>query len=193
MRRVVRPAREAGIADIELFLGRREAHAIRLDEVVDDHLDVTGLWIHPIDVFLFLLGLGLDALVESADTVGRIAEPDRTIGCDDHVVRRVQLLIIVLVGDDRDRAVEFGPGDPSATVFASEQAPFTINGVAVRVHRRLAEYAYVSVILHEAHDAIVGNVAEQNVAPSREVYRSLGPSESGRDALNRHGAGEGGE
>src|SRR5690348_8445580 len=51
----------------------------------------------------------------------------------------------------------------------------------------------MAVILAVAHDAIVGNVAEQNVAPSREVDRSLGPAEACRDALNRAGAGEGWE
>src|SRR6266403_4344019 len=78
-------------------------------------------------------------------------------------------------------------------MFASDQASFSINGVAVRVHRWLAVYADVTVIFREAHDAVVGNVAEQHVAPSREVDRPLGPAESGRDALDRHGAGEGRE
>src|SRR5439155_20347192 len=132
--------------------------------------------INPVDVMLFLLGLGLEALIITADAVGRIREPDRTIGSDNRVVRRVRLLAIVLVGDDGDRTVEFGPGDPSAAMFASDQASFPINGVAVRVHRRLAEYAHVTVVLREAHDAVVGNVTEQHVAASREVDRSFGPA-----------------
>src|SRR3981189_1510111 len=141
MRRVVRPVREAGVADIELLLVRREAKAVGLHEVIDDNLDITGFRIHPVDVFLFLLRLGFDALVIAADTVGWVPEPDRIIGSDNQVVRRVQLLAIVLVGDDGARAVDFRPGDPSAAVFASEQASLPINGVAVRVHRWLAVYA----------------------------------------------------
>src|SRR6202171_5221512 len=164
MRRVVRPVREAGVEDIELLLVRREGNAVGLHEVIDDNLDVTGFRIHPVDVMLFLLRLGFDALIIAADAVGGIGEPDRTIGSDNRVVRRVQLLAIVLVGDDSDRAVVFGSGDPSAAMLASDQASFPINGVAVRVHRRLAEYAQVTVILREAHDAVVGNVAEQHVA-----------------------------
>src|SRR3979411_690594 len=78
-------------------------------------------------------------------------------------------------------------------MFASDQASFPINGVAVRVHRRLTVYAQVTVILREAHDAVVGNVAEQHVPPSREADRAIGPAESGRYALSRHGAGEGRE
>src|SRR5450631_1600440 len=193
MRRVVRPVREAGVEDIELLLVRREGNAVGLDEVVDDNLDFTGFRIHPVDVMLFLLRLGFEAFIKAADAVGWIGEPDRSIGSDNRVVRRVQLLAIVLVGNDSDRAVEFGSGDPSAAMFASDQASFPINGVAVRVHRRLAEYAQVTVILREAHDAVVGNVAEQHVAAGWEVDRALGPAEAGRDALDRHRAGEGWE
>ena len=90
---------------------------------------------------LFLLRLGFDALIITADAVDGIGEPDRAIGSDSRIVRRVQPLAIVLVGDDGDRAVKFGPRDSSAAVFASDQASFPINGVAVRVHRRLAVYA----------------------------------------------------
>ena len=142
---------------------------------------------------LLLLGLRLDAFMIAADAVDRIAEPDRTIGSDNQVVRRVELLAVVLVGDDGDRAVEFGSGDPSATVFASEQASFPIDGVAVRVHRRLAVDADVTVVLRKAHDAVVGNVREQHVASCREVDRTLRPAEPGCDALDCHGAGEGRE
>src|SRR5262249_49144930 len=140
MRRIRRPVGIAGVTDIELFLVRRETKAVGLHEVIDHHLDVAGFRIHPIDVFLFLLWVGFNALIIAAYTVGWITEPDRTIGRDNHVVRRVQLLAVVLVGDDSDRAVEFGSGDPSAGMFASDQATFPIDGVAVRVHRWLAVY-----------------------------------------------------
>src|SRR6478736_2352404 len=115
VRRVVRPVREAGV-DVELLLVRREDNAVGLYEVIGDNLDVTRFRIDPVDVTLFLLGLGFDALIKAADSVDRIGEPDRTIGSDDRVVRRVQLLAIVVVGDDGDRAVEFGPGDSAAAM-----------------------------------------------------------------------------
>src|SRR3954467_11402511 len=78
-------------------------------------------------------------------------------------------------------------------MFAREQSSFAIDAVAIRVHRWLAVYAEVTVILAKAHDAVIGNVAEQHVAPRREIDRPLGPPEPGCDALNRHGAGEGRE
>src|SRR3954463_5027178 len=76
-------------------------------------------------------------------------------------------------------------------MFASEESSLAIDGVAIRVHRWLAVYAEVAVILAKTHDAVVGNVAEQQVAPRREIDRALGPAEPGCDAINGHGAGEG--
>src|SRR5690349_8976192 len=78
-------------------------------------------------------------------------------------------------------------------MFASDQASFAINGVAVRVHRGLAVDARMAVIFREAHDAIVGDVAEQQITSGGKIYRPLGPAEAGRDALNCHRAGEGRE
>src|SRR5919109_3707409 len=82
MRRVLRPVGKAGVTDIELLLVGREAKAVGLHKVIDDHLDVTRLRVHPVDAPLVLLGLGFDAFIIAADTVGGIAEPDRTIGSD---------------------------------------------------------------------------------------------------------------
>src|SRR3954454_958871 len=75
-------------------------------------------------------------------------------------------------------------------MFASEESSLAIDGVAIRVHRRLAIYAEVTVILAKAHDAVVGNVAEQHVPSRREVDRALGPAEAGCDAFDGHRAGE---
>src|SRR5262245_28026359 len=136
MRRVARTVGESGIDDVELLLVGREADAIRLDEVVDDNLDVAGFRIDPIDIVLFLLGRGFDTFVEAADTVDRIGEPDGAVGSDDDVIWRIQLLAIIAVGDDRDRAVELSTGDPPAAMLASDEPSFAIDGVAVRIHRR---------------------------------------------------------
>src|SRR5262249_36158913 len=142
-------------------------------------------------VVLFLLRFGFDAFVIAADAVDRIGKPDRTIRCDNGVIRRVQLLAIVTCRDDGDRAVEFRSGDASAAVFARDQASFAIDGVAVRVHRRLAIHADMTIILRKPHDAVVGNVAEQHVSSGREVDWAFGPAEPGCDTFYRHGACEG--
>src|SRR3982075_932605 len=87
MRRVVRPVGEAGVEDIELLLVRREGNAVGLHEVIDDNFDVTRFRIRPVDVMLFLLRLGFDALIIAADAVDGIGEPERTIGSDERVLR----------------------------------------------------------------------------------------------------------
>src|SRR4029079_14687783 len=92
--------------------------------------------------------------------------------------------------DDRDRTVEFGPCDASSAMLGGQQTSFAIDGVAVRVHRRLAEYADVTIVLGKAHDAVIGDVAEEHHSPRGEVDRAFGPAESGGDAFNRHGTGE---
>ena len=50
---------------------------------------------------------------------------------NNRIVRRVQLLAIVLVGDNSDRAVEFSPGDAPAGMFARDQPSLAIDRVAV--------------------------------------------------------------
>src|SRR3954471_24202662 len=76
-------------------------------------------------------------------------------------------------------------------MLAGEQPSLAVDSVAIRVHRWLAVYAEMTVVLAKAHNAVVGNVAEQHVAPCREVDRALGPAEAGCDPFNGHGAGEG--
>ena len=89
MRRVVRSVREAGVDDVKLLLIRREGDSVGFNEVIDNNLDVPRFRIDPIDIVLVLFRLGLDALVEATDAVDRIGEPDRTIGSDSRVVRRI--------------------------------------------------------------------------------------------------------
>src|SRR5262249_48790765 len=144
-------------------------------------------WIDPEDVVLFLLERFLQALIVTLDPVARIREPDRAVGSDGDVVRRVQLLAVVLVGDNGDRAVELSLGHPSAAVLARYQATFPIDGVAIGIHRRLTEYAQVIVVFQQAHYPVVGNVAEEKVAAGREIHRAFCPAEPGGDALDRAG------
>ena len=68
--------RESGVDDRELLLVRREGDAVWLHEVIHDNLNVTGFRVDPVDVVLFLLGIGFDALVIAADAVGGICGPD---------------------------------------------------------------------------------------------------------------------
>src|SRR5262245_10699731 len=75
-------------------------------------------------------------------------------------------------------------------MLTSDKASFTIDCVAVRIHRRLAEDAQMTVVLAVPHDAIVWDVAEQHIPAGREIHRAFGPPHAGGDALDRHGTRE---
>src|SRR5215213_5924636 len=49
-------------------------------------------------------------------------------------------------GRDRDRAVQLGASDPPTAMLTSDQAAFAIDGIAVRIHRRLTEDVAVIVV-----------------------------------------------
>ena len=122
--------------------------------------DLAGLAVDAEDVVADL-GLGLVALVVRHDPVGRIGEPDRVVGLHHHVVRAVQPLALVAVGDDRDAAVMLGARDAPPAVLARDEPSLPVDGVAVRVAARLAEDADRAVGLVVAHDPVVRDVGEQ--------------------------------
>jgi hypothetical protein len=132
--RVVRAVAVTGVDDVELLLVGREREAVGFHEVVDHSLDRAAVRIDPVDPLLLLFLLGFDSLVVCHDPVERIAEPDRAVGGDDDVVRRVQLLAVVAVGDDGDRAVELGASHPPGAMLAGDETADAIDGVAVRIH-----------------------------------------------------------
>ena len=57
--------------------------------------------------------------------------------------------------------------------------------VAVRVVRRLTEHAHLAALFHPAQDAIVGDVAPQQIAAVAEPHRPLGPAAAGVETLDR--------
>src|ERR1700730_10929415 len=94
---------DAAVDDIELLLVRREADTVGLDEVIEDNRDASGLRIDRVDVMFLLFRLGLKPLVEAADAVSRICEPDRAVGSHHDVVWRIEPLAVVAVGDHSDK------------------------------------------------------------------------------------------
>ena len=127
------------------------------------------------------------ALVPTSHAIGRIGEPDRSVGSDDGVVRRVELLAAVTVGNDGDGAIVLGARHAPPRVLAGDQTPFAIHGVAVRIERRIAEDAQMIVVLQQTHHPVVRNIAEDQVAAGCKVCRALGPSKAGGDPLNGTG------
>src|SRR5271156_6077460 len=90
-----------------------------------------------------------------------------------------------MVENDGDRAIIFGAGDPSPLVLAGDEPPLAVAGVAVRVVRRLAKNADRAGFFVPAHDAIIGDVAPQQVTAVAEPDRPFGPAKTVREPLDR--------
>ena len=106
-----------------------------------------------------------------AGSVNQIDPSERT----HHVVRAVQPLAVVAIGEDGDRAVVLGAGDPAVAVLARHQPAVGVERVAVGVAGRMAEHADRASGLVPAQQPIVGDVADEEVATGRDVHRALRP------------------
>ena len=141
-----------------------------------------------VDVGGGLLGLFLLAFPLAVDAEQRIGEPDRVVGLDHDVVRRVQPLALELVGQHRDLAVLLGAGDAAGDrMLAGDEPALTVARVAVGVVGVGAEHAGLAGFLVELHDAVVGDVGKQQIAAFGEIRRPFGPAHAGRNLLDRRG------
>ena len=143
-----------------------------------------GRAVDPVDVHVDL-GLGLVALVIAEQAEHRIGEPDRAVGFHHDIVRRVQPLAVEGIHQHRDRAVIFGADDAAAAMLAGDQPALAVAGIAVGEVRRLAEDADRAGLLFPLDDALVGNVAAQQIAPVAEPHRPFGPAQAGGQPLHR--------
>ena len=169
------------IRHIETAAIRAEGEAVCPLHVGDHGFDA-ALRRHPVDRAGQLL-LRLCALVIRHDPVMRIAEPDHTVGSDNHIVRTIEPLALIAVGDDRDRSVPFGPRHPARSMLAADEPTLTVPCMAVRIVRRLAIGGHA--ILAPADDAVVGNVGKQEAAGIAEPHRPFRPVKPGRKPFYR--------
>ncbi len=135
------------------------------------------------------LDLHLVPFVFVAGLEGRVAEPDGAVALDHDVVGRVEALALEVVGQHGDAAVVLGPGDAPAQAlvgraFAGDQAALVVAGQAVGVVRGCAIDAQGLADLVPAHDAVVGNVTDQQVAAIAHPYRAFGPAQAGGDLFH---------
>src|SRR5207302_5081660 len=114
------------------------------------------------------------AEVVAAGAGAVVAEPDRAVRLDDDVVGRRQLLALEAVRQHRDRPVIFGAGQPLRIHLAGDQPALAVPRVAVGVIGRLAEHADRAGLLLPFYDAVVRDVAPQEVAPIAEPHRAFG-------------------
>src|SRR6185503_9351392 len=169
--------------DVEDLLGGREAQPVGSEHALGDYSGLQGVGIDPVDVGLDL-GLGLVALVVGEDAEGRIGEPDRAIRLHHHVVGRVEPLAVEAVDQHRNGPVVLGARDAASAVRAADQAPLTVARVAVGEVGGLAVDADGTCLLLPLEDAIVGDIAPQQVTPVAEVDGTLRPAATGVEPLH---------
>jgi len=69
-------------------------------------------------------------------------------------------------------------------MFASDQATLTIAGVSIAEVRWFAIDADRAGFFFPFDDAVVGNIAAQQITAVAEPHRSLSPAQAGRDPLD---------
>src|SRR5207247_1859017 len=163
--------------DVEDFFIRRKTKPVRPEYAFGDDHGLSGFAIDPIDIGIDL-GFALVAFVVAEQAEYRIGEPDRAVGFHHDTVRRVQPLAVEFVDQHRDRAVIFGSDDAAPAVLAGDQPSLPVAGIAVGEIRRFSEDAHRTGFFFPFEDALVGNVAAQEIAPVAEPHRPFGPAQS---------------
>ena len=115
-------------------------------------------------------------LVVTENSERRVGEPDRVVRLHHDVVRRVERLALVFVGQHRDRAVDLGARHTPRVVLAGDEPALAVAGVAVRVVGRLAIDRRAAGLLIPAQDAVVRDVAPQQAAPVAHPHRAFAPA-----------------
>src|SRR6185312_15082453 len=93
-----------------------------------------------------------------------------------HVVGRVQPLAVEAIHERGDRPVVFNAIDAPPAVLAADEAALAIAGVAIGEVGGLAIDADGARLLLPLQDAVVGDVAPQQVAAVAEVDRPFRPA-----------------
>src|SRR5262249_3241038 len=174
--------RRAILDNVECLLVRRKGKTIRPVDIVSHHSEPAGL-VEPINIHR-QLRLGDAAVVVVENAVGRIGEPDRVVGLHHHVVGRIEPLTVEFVGQHGYLAVVFRAGHASRAVLAGDQAALTVSRVTVCLVRWTAKHADRAGRFIPTHDAVVGGVAPQQIAPVAEPDRALAPRHAGGEPLH---------
>ena len=169
----IRPARESETYNRSSSAERMSTVGSR--EAVGGEVHVPRRGVDPVHVARADLGLGAMALVVADDAEVRVGEPDRAVGTYDGVVRAVEPQAGVPVGEDGHAPVGLGAGDPPVALLAADQTALR-RGVAVDVSGRGAEDTDAAGGLVPAQEAVVRDVAPDQLPPGGQVQRALGPA-----------------
>jgi len=181
-----RIAGSTGIGDIEFCLIQRKGKAIRAGKVVGHPITMSGFWTDPIDVLTIKFRLRLKPLIVGLDAIGRIGEPDRIVGFDDHIVRTVETLALETIGENARRPIVLPTNDPPVAMLATDHAALAIDrgAVGIRAGAALKGADHTGRFI-PAQAAIVGDIAPDQGFEGGCVNRALGPAAAGPELLDR--------
>src|SRR5882724_701163 len=166
----------AGVGDVEeLFIGR-EGQPIGLHEIGRHRHAVAARRIVAVDEGGADLRRSSVAFVVGIDAVGRIGEPDATVGFDNDIVGRVQAFALVTLDEHGPRAVVLGSRQAATLLLAGDQTALAVDGVPIGVVAGLAEHRHRAIGLVVPHHPVVGDVRPNQVAACCEVGRTLRPA-----------------
>src|ERR1700730_877268 len=173
------------VVDVEQRFVGRETQTVRLLEIVDEQLRIAAARGGPVDALEPELTLALDA-EDGHASVPRIAEVDRTVVRDDHVVRAVQLFAVVM-GSEHLAAASSAVGihayERARDLHADEQATLGVVCHPVALVARVRDLGD-AVRLAPTPPNVGGHVAEEQIAPLLVPERSLGEGEARRELLD---------
>ncbi len=183
-----RPECGRSIRDVEQRFVGRERKPVGLDRYVGDRLDFAIRRIEAKDVAIADLGFAAVPFLGNDEAVGRVGEPDRAVGLDHDVVRRIEALALPAIDDD----ALLLPADVRAehrakAVRAVQDRSVEVARVAVREFDPVAEHAH-AVACRPAQHAVVRYVAPENAVVLANPHRAFAPDRAGAQALERTGA-----
>src|SRR5688572_10985110 len=90
----------ARVRDVKLFFIRRETKPIRHVKILGHDDGRLGLWVEMEHEVAFLL-----LCFTSGQPIGRVREPDRSVGFHHGIIRRVEFLTVVTIHERFQRAI----------------------------------------------------------------------------------------
>ena len=118
------------------------------------------------------------AFVVERDAVSRIGEPYTAIGVRGDIIGRIERFALKTVDEYGDGSVVFGAGDAPRAVFTGNQAACPVAGVTIAIIGRLTIDAEAAIAFVPAHDAIVGDVAEEHATRVSKPHRTFAPAQA---------------
>ena len=120
-----------GIGHVKAGFIGAEGKAIGAGHIRDHQGDITCR-INAVDAAGQVLR-GFEPFVICHDAVMRIGEPDAAIAAYDHIIRAVQGLAIIAVGNHGDAAIPFRARHTPLPMFTADKPPLPISRMAVGI------------------------------------------------------------